>query len=217
MPLKLTGAVAAAAVLLFVDHAFADKRPADGTTDGGHVAAHFAELWTLPEPMSAISGRIAASVTEIRQDATARLEYSEEWLAALPEASGDAEWQCLATALYFEARGETVKGQVAVAEVILNRSESPLYPDGVCRVVNQGGGGGCQFSFTCDSASDRIREKGAYLQAGKIARLMLDGAPRSLTAGATHFHTRQVRPGWSRKFARTAAIGAHIFYRQSGA
>ena len=133
---------------------------------------------------------------------------------ALPVASGDAQWQCLATALYHEARGETIKGQIAVAEVILNRVDSPAYPRSVCGVVQQGGKGGCQFSYTCDGRSDRIADRGAWARAGKIARAMLDGAPRSLTAGATHFHTVNVRPGWARRFDRTASIGAHLFYRQ---
>ncbi|MDZ4136713.1 MAG: cell wall hydrolase, partial [Paracoccaceae bacterium] len=72
----------------------------------------------------------------------------------------------------------------------------------------------CQFSFTCDGYADRIREQDAFAQAGKIARMMLDGAARDLTMGATHFHTRNVRPGWARQFPQTAAIGAHLFYRQ---
>jgi spore germination cell wall hydrolase CwlJ-like protein len=80
-------------------------------------------------------------------------------------------------------------------------------------VVNQSGGGACQFSFRCDGAADRMRDAEAADLAGRIARVMLDGAPRSLTDGATHFHTTAVRPGWSHRFPRTAAIGAHLFYR----
>jgi len=141
------------------------------------------------------------------------IRYDPSFVDTAPTASGDAQWQCLTNALYHEARGETIKGQFAVAEVILNRVDSPAYPRSVCGVVNQGGGGGCQFSFTCDGKSDRVNEKAAWTRAGKIARLMLDGAPRALTQGATHFHTVGVRPSWSRSFARTAAIGAHLFYR----
>jgi hypothetical protein len=140
-------------------------------------------------------------------------EYTRAWVDSRPPASGNAEWECLAKAIYFEARGESVRGQFAVAEVILNRVDSPLYPRTVCRVVHQGGSGGCQFSFTCDGRKDRIRDKAAYGVAGKIARVMLDGAPRALTDGATHFHTRNVRPRWSHRMPRTASIGAHLFYR----
>ncbi|MDX5349220.1 MAG: cell wall hydrolase [Paracoccaceae bacterium] len=136
-----------------------------------------------------------------------------DWLMAQSAPAGDAEWQCLTEALYFEARGESLEGQIAVAEVILNRIDSPLYPSTVCGVVKQRGGGGCQFSYVCDGKK-RMREAGAADLAGRIARAMLDGAPRLLTDGATHFHTRHVRPGWSKRFAHTASIGAHLFYRQ---
>jgi spore germination cell wall hydrolase CwlJ-like protein len=146
--------------------------------------------------------------------APAALRYDEAFLAAQPAPNGDAEWQCLRKALYFEARGETLKGQFAVAEVILNRVDNPLYPRSVCGVVNQGSRKGCQFSFNCDGIKDVMREKDAVDRAGRIARLMLDGAPRALTDGATHFHTRAVNPRWAHRFPRTAAIGAHLFYRQ---
>lgn len=139
--------------------------------------------------------------------------YTRAWVDAQPPARGDAEWDCLAQAVYFEARGESIKGQFAVAEVILNRVASPLYPRTVCRVVHQGGSKGCQFSFTCDGRKDRIRDREAFAVAGKIARVMLDGAARTLTDGATHFHTKNVRPRWSHRMPRTASIGAHMFYR----
>ncbi len=142
--------------------------------------------------------------------------YDAAWLMALPEPSGDAEWQCLAEAIYFEARGEGLRGQFAVAEVILNRRDSGRYPRSVCGVVRQRGAGGCQFSYVCDGRPDTMTEAVPRAMARRIARLMLDGAPRPLTQGATHFHTRSVSPDWSRRFARTAAIGAHLFYRQPG-
>lgn len=142
------------------------------------------------------------------------VDYSADWLAALPAPSGDAEWECLRTALYFESRGESLKGQFAVAEVILNRVDSAAYPDTVCGVVQQGGKGGCQFSYVCDGMRDSMSEAAALDEAGRIARVMLDGAPRVLTLGATHFHTRASNPSWARRFPQTAAIGAHLFYRQ---
>ncbi len=141
------------------------------------------------------------------------IEYSHDFLAGLPKAKGDDQWECLTKALYFEARGESLKGQFAVAEVILNRVDSKHYPNSVCGVVEQGGKGACQFSYHCDGARDVMRDPKSAATAGRIARLMLDGAPRQLTYGATHFHTRAVKPPWSRKFERTASIGAHLFYR----
>ena len=98
-----------------------------------------------------------------------------------------------------------------MAEVILNRVDSRRFPGSVCGVVNQSG----QFSFMFDGHSDNMRDRGAIDRAGRIARLMLDGAPRGLTAGATYFHTTGVRPAWARRFDRTAQIGAHLFYRQN--
>ncbi|WP_151720108.1 cell wall hydrolase [Gemmobacter serpentinus] len=166
---------------------------------------------------------VAASVMKVSARADAEMpkaslpgvvRYDAGFVDTLPVASGNEQWQCLATALYHEARGETIRGQFAVAEVILNRVDSPAYPRSICGVVQQGGKGGCQFSFTCDGKSDRVSERGAWIRAGKIARIMMDGAPRALTSGATHFHTVGVRPDWSRRFDRTASIGAHLFYRQ---
>ena len=169
----------------------------------GRSAPIGAELVRLPTPDLTAAQSARAQTEGLTMD----------WLLAQPAPTGDADWQCLTEALYFESRGESLQGQIAVAEVILNRVDSALYPRSVCGVVKQRGGGGCQFSYVCDGKK-RMREKVAADLSGRIARAMLDGAPRLLTDGATHFHTRQVRPGWSRRFAHTASIGAHLFYRQ---
>jgi hypothetical protein len=132
-------------------------------------------------------------------------------LDSLPAPKGDAEWQCLAQAIYFESRGEPLDGQVAVAEVVLNRVASRSYPKTVCGVTHQG----CQFSYVCDGLSDSMKSSLPRQRAEKIASLMLAGRARTLTDGATHFHTRSVRPDWSRRFTHTATIGHHIFYRAS--
>ena len=144
-----------------------------------------------------------------------KVQYSPAWLDARPTATGGAEWQCLAEALYFEARGESVRGQFAVAEVILNRVSSDRFPNSVCGVVHQGTGKKfqCQFTYTCDGHAEVISERGAYERVAKIARVMLDGADRSLTAGATYYHTKAVNPRWSRRLTRTADIGMHYFFR----
>jgi hypothetical protein len=145
------------------------------------------------------------------------VDYSRQWLAGLdtPDMS-DAGLKCLSEALYFEARGESVKGQFAVAEVILNRVASSAYPDDVCAVINQGTGRKyqCQFTYTCDGHPERIHEKAAYEQVSKVAYVSLSGVAEQLTDGATHYHTKHVSPSWARKFPRTATIGVHHFYRQ---
>lgn len=124
------------------------------------------------------------------------------------------EWRCLAEALYFEARGEDVDGQLAVAEVILNRVDSVRYPDSICGVVKQGANAsGCQFSYMCDGLKEHIANRGVFERIGKVAWLMLAGKPRTLTDEALYFHATSVKPHWSRVFVRTAKIGRHVFYR----
>lgn len=149
-------------------------------------------------------------------DASGKVSLSRDWIDAQPEASGGENWQCLAEALYFEARGETVKGQFAVAEVIMNRVKSSQYPGSVCAVIHQGTGKKyqCQFTYTCDGNPERINEPRAWDRVAKVARFVLDGRAPALTDGATHYHTTAVRPRWSRVFTHTTSIGVHRFYRQ---
>ncbi|MCE0504915.1 MULTISPECIES: cell wall hydrolase [unclassified Roseivivax] len=167
---------------------------------------------------AAASAHLQRLVTPAPESGLRDLQYSRGWLDQQNFRTGGAEWECLAEALYFEARGETVKGQFAVAEVILNRADSPRFPSSVCGVVHQGTASGrkygCQFTFKCDGAPEAIHEAAAYRRVGKVARLMLEGAPRRLTAGATHYHTTAVSPSWARSFPMTAQIGVHRFYRQ---
>ncbi|WP_306152584.1 cell wall hydrolase [Roseovarius sp. MMSF_3281] len=143
------------------------------------------------------------------------LTYSRDWLDAQPVVAGGPQWECLSEALYFEARGETVKGQFAVAEVIMNRVDSAEFPNSICGVVNQGTGRKyqCQFTYTCDGHKEVIAEPRAYARVGKVAHMMMRGVTRPLTEGATHYHTRAVSPRWARVFPRTATIGVHHFYK----
>lgn len=145
------------------------------------------------------------------------VEFSRAWVDAQPEAAGDAHWRCLSEALYFEARGETVRGQFAVAEVIMNRVDSARFPGSVCAVINQGTGRKyqCQFTYTCDGNPEKIHEPEAWTRVSKVARAALDGKAAELTKGATHYHTTAVRPRWSRVYTHTASIGVHRFYRHT--
>ncbi|MEO9865322.1 MAG: cell wall hydrolase [Yoonia sp.] len=150
------------------------------------------------------------------QTAPQAVDYNNAYLASLPTATGGPQWQCLSEALYFEARGETAKGLFAVAEVIMNRVDSNAYPNSLCGVINQGTGRkyACQFTYTCDGRPEVISEPAAWRRVGKVARLLIDGADRNLTDGATHYHTTAVNPSWARVFPRTAKYGVHLFYRQ---
>jgi spore germination cell wall hydrolase CwlJ-like protein len=124
--------------------------------------------------------------------------------------------KCLAEAVYFEARGEQVLGQVAVAQVVLNRTFSGKYPDSVCGVVYQNAHRHlrCQFTFACDGIRDVIREPDMWERAKKIAAEMLDGKLWLPEVGkATHYHATYVHPGWVSEMKKLHKVGVHIFYR----
>lgn len=142
--------------------------------------------------------------------------YSRERLNAMKKPRGGKQWQCLTEALYFEARGETLKGIFGVAEVILNRVDDRRYPNTLCKVINQGTGERyrCQFTYTCDGRPENMRDERAHALVAKVAKLMIDGAPRKLTKGATHYHTKSVNPKWAKVFPRTTTIGYHHFYKE---
>lgn len=126
-----------------------------------------------------------------------------------------AERRCLAEAIYYESRGENAVGQLAVAEVVMNRVADPRYPNSICGVVYQGSHlkTGCQFTFTCDG-SLRHRPRGtAWHQASVTAMHTLLRLSRPLTGDATHYHTTEVAPVWRAGLIRTDNIGSHIFYR----
>ncbi len=125
------------------------------------------------------------------------------------------ELHCLSEAVYYEARGETYRGQLAVAEVVMNRVKSGIYPHSVCGVVYQGSQRdiGCQFTFTCDGSLDRRPRGGAWERAQHVATQVMLGYARPITHRATHYHTVAVNPIWSAGLVETASIGSHVFYR----
>ena len=127
---------------------------------------------------------------------------------------------CLAQAIYYEARSESEDGQRAVAQVVLNRVRHPAWPNSVCGVVYQGPmrpGGGCQFTFTCDG-SLAMRPAGiAWARARLLASEALAGRIFAPAGLATHYHTSAVFPAWAPRLVKTGVIGAHNFYRLPGA
>ena len=132
-----------------------------------------------------------------------------------PEAM-DREQRCLAEAVYFEARSEPEEGQAAVAQVVLNRVKSGLYPGNVCGVVYQNRHRymGCQFSFACEGKSLRITDGPSWQSATRIASAVIAGRTYlSEVGGATHYHADYVKPGWSRRLKKMDVIGRHIFYQ----
>ncbi|MBI5320834.1 cell wall hydrolase [Bradyrhizobium sp.] len=145
-----------------------------------------------------------------------RAKTPAERLGLLDEKSRAKSEKCLAEAVYFEARGEAVRGQIAVAQVILNRAFSGKYPDTVCGVVYQNKHRhlACQFTFACDGHPDVIREPDMWDRAQKISKAMLDGQlwlPE--VDRSTHYHAYWVRPSWVSEMKRNWKYGVHTFYR----
>ncbi len=132
-----------------------------------------------------------------------------------------AEHYCLAKAIYFEARSESKAGQLAVANVVMNRVNSPDYPNNICGVVYENHSkkrlGGCQFSFTCDGQHDRPRQGKHWNFAKKLAHKVMKDKPKSrvVNASVLHYHADYVSPRWSRYMRRLTKIGRHIFYTGS--
>ena len=136
-----------------------------------------------------------------------------------PSVFSAKEQKCLANAIYFEARGETLRGQAAVAQVVLNRVRNPAYPATICGVVyqNQNLKNRCQFSFACDGKKDRIANAKSYKIAGEIAMAVTAGKiflPE--VASSTHYYAQYVSPRWARSMEKMKKIGLHIFYRTYG-
>lgn len=126
---------------------------------------------------------------------------------------------CLTSAIYYEAANEPDDGQRAVAQVVLNRVRSPLWPNTVCGVIYQGSERAdykCQFTFSCDGAMARMPAAAAWVRARRVAQDALAGKVYAPVGLATHYHTLAVRPIWSSSLQAVAVIGAHIFYRNPG-
>ncbi len=124
--------------------------------------------------------------------------------------------KCLAEAVYFEARGEAVRGQIAVAQVVMNRAFSGFYPTTVCGVVyqNKNHHMACQFTFACDNVADVVREPDMWDRASKIAKAMLDGQLWLPEVGkSTHYHAYWVHPSWVSEMKKMYRFGVHTFYR----
>ncbi len=126
------------------------------------------------------------------------------------------EKNCLAKAIYFEARGEPVHGQLAVAQVVMNRVRESYYPDTVCDVVFEGAErrNKCQFSFACDGRKDVPRSRRHWRLAKNLAKKVMDGDVWLTDIGyASHYHATYVRPRWIKYMRRIKRIGVHVFYR----
>jgi spore germination cell wall hydrolase CwlJ-like protein len=161
------------------------------------------------------SGESVAPKGEVNAD-NQRVKTPAERLGLLDPKSRAKSEKCLAEAIYFEARGEAVRGQIAVAQVVMNRTFSGFYPNTVCAVVYQNKNHhlACQFTFACDNVADVVREPDMWDRARKIAKAMLDGElwlPE--VAKSTHYHAYWVHPSWVSEMKRMYKFGVHTFYR----
>ena len=173
----------------------------------------------------AAPGRGRAKTVESGESVAAKGEVMPKTSAPRPRPSGSAcstrrsrakSEKCLAEAVYFEARGEAVRGQIAVAQVVMNRTFSGFYPNTVCGVVYQNKNHhlACQFTFACDNVADVVREPDMWDRAKKIAKAMLDGQlwlPE--VAKSTHYHAYWVHPSWVSEMKKMYKFGVHTFYR----
>jgi spore germination cell wall hydrolase CwlJ-like protein len=161
------------------------------------------------------SGESVAPKGEVNAD-NQRAKTPAERLGLFDEKSRTKSEKCLAEAVYFEARGEAVRGQIAVAQVVMNRAFSGYYPNTVCGVVyqNKHRHFACQFTFACDNSRDVIREPDMWERAKKIAKAMLDGQVWLPEVGkSTHYHAYYVHPSWVSEMKRMYKFGVHTFYR----
>jgi spore germination cell wall hydrolase CwlJ-like protein len=172
--------------------------------------AALASAQPAPAPLAAIAlaGPVSAPAPAVASQAA-------KPTPAKAETRPVRELDCLAQAVYYEARGETAEGQAAIAQVVLNRTHHAGFPKTVCGVVYQGAASdACQFSFACDGTMRRPKEIAAWARARSVAARALNGGAVAPEVGqATHFHAANVNPGWGPSLLRVAQVGLHVFYR----
>ncbi|MHA1151101.1 MAG: cell wall hydrolase [Alphaproteobacteria bacterium] len=139
------------------------------------------------------------------------------WPGSVPRIDLNQSLDCLALNIYHEARGESLDGQVAVAQVVMNRVDDAEFPDRVCEVVREGGErprDRCQFSWWCDGRVDKPDDLVAWTGSKDLARRILAGSVDDPTSGALWYHADHVSPAWDMDIIRQAKIGRHVFYRR---
>lgn len=163
------------------------------------------------QPIAQASEIGAEAEVDGQAEAAPHASSLKQLVAAVPAPDSlSPEMECLAGAVYFESRGEPVAGQLAVAQVVVNRAESRQFPSSYCGVVYQRS----QFSFVKGGNMPRIqRASPAWKRAKTIARIAHEGMWDSKAGDSLYFHAKYVRPNWSRKKVARATIDSHIFYR----
>jgi len=184
------------------------------------LAPGAAPVNALPAPGSVqATGERAEQLNAERPFAGLPIEPMRPFILKTDAADQARAVHCLAQAIYFEAAREPLKGQQAVAQVVLNRLRHPAYPKTVCGVVYQGASlpTGCQFTFTCDGALRWRPEADLFARAEAVARKALAGYVDKEVGPATHYHAAYVAPYWAPTLVKMTQVGQHIFYRWTGA
>ena len=182
---------------------------AETGTTSAEIAPAPAESETEPDPLPRFySAEVVQQIPETPASDAGSLAALVETMPA--DAPMSRDLMCLAQAIYFEARGEPLDGQLAVGAVIVNRTNSKHYPGDYCSVVTQPG----QFSFVRRGRSPSPDDNSlAWSRAQAVAQIAHQDLWDSQAGDALFFHARYVRPGWARQKVAVATIDSHIFYR----
>lgn len=199
-----------AAVTASVASLPATAPPASAPASGQAETASTAE--TAPAPAATkpvLAAPIAQPVATISAAPQQRRPLRDLVIAFVDYGNQDGEQECLAKAVYFEARGETLEGRLAVAEVVLNRAASGLYPSTICGVVTQP----AQFSFIRGGKFPPVdRTSQAWREAVAVADIARKQLADAIAPNVLWYHASYVAPSWGRRLTRVARIGTHIFY-----
>lgn len=197
-----------------VSGALAQASEQGDEANGGMTGADsaLAPIFISEEVVQPVPGESSEDTTDSQENADREIPVSLRELVSRVDTGSDLseQMQCLASAVYFESRGEPLIGQLAVAQVIINRAESNSFPESYCDVVYQR----AQFSFVKNGSMPRIRTGSeAWQRAKSIARIAHEGMWDSEASDSLYFHAKYVRPNWSRKKIARATISQHVFYR----
>lgn len=214
-------AVALLYVALFAGIAVAIKSWAPRTNDGRSEIT--IALDAPPPPvelliLKQVSQETAKTVNAAVPVTTAAVPAATPFIFRGSPSDNERATDCLASAIYYEAAAERIEGQMAVAQVVLNRVRHPAYPKTVCGVVYQGQerATGCQFSFSCDGSMARTPSDALWMRLRGLARSMLSGTVYAPVGWATHYHTDWVLPAWSAKLDKVRVEASHLFFRWAG-
>jgi spore germination cell wall hydrolase CwlJ-like protein len=216
---QIAVAIFAGAAVGLVAYGWATSSGRNGESVSAHVppAANSAAAINLPPPnlLRPLSPAEATKENADRPFVSRPDTAAARFVLHADAADRERAVTCLAQAAYYEASGEGVDGERAVAQIVLNRVHHPGFPSTVCGVVYQGGdrATGCQFSFVCDGSMQRVPVPALWTRSREIAEQALAGKVFAPVGHATHYHADYVLPYWADSLDKSVQLGHHIFYR----